>query len=379
MSALRIAIVGAGVTGLAVAWHALDRRLGEVVLLERESVGAGASGVQPGGVRQQWGTRVNCLMARDSLRFYLELGERLGSGIDPGFRACGYLFLAHSAAELDALARNVELQRSLGIPAVVLAPADAAAVAPALDPRLVAGAAYCPEDGYFDRPQAVLEAFADAVRRRGGELRRTEVRSLAPAGAGWRLELGDGERLAADAAVVANGWEAPRLLAGLGVDLPIRREDRHVFLSEPITQRLLEPLVASPARRFAAKQLADGRLLASDLAAEGDPEEHRERWRRRVKENVSELLPLLELVALPLLVGGPYDVTPDHQAALGAISGWPGLYVAAGFSGHGFMVAPETGRAVAALLGGEAVDPHVAELAPDRFDRGELVPEPQIV
>jgi sarcosine oxidase, subunit beta len=376
---VRVAVVGAGVTGLSVAWHVLARGLGDVVVLERESVGAGASGVQPGGVRQQWGTRVNCLMARDSLRFYRALGERLGTGVDPGFRAVGYLFLAHTHDQLQRLGCNVDLQRSLGIPSELIPPAAAAAVAPALDPDRIVGAAYCPEDGYFDRPQAVLEALAQAVAREGGEIRRAGVHALRPAHGGWALELAGAGTLAADAAVVAAGWETPRLLDPLGARLPIRRVDRHLFLSEPLAERLLEPLVVSPERHFAAKQLADGRLLASDLAAEGDPTTDGERWRRAVRANVEELLPLLQYVALPLLVGGPYDVTPDHQAIVGEVRGLRRLYVAAGFSGHGFMVAPETGRAIASLLAGEAVEPHVAELAPDRFARGRLVPEPQIV
>ena len=63
-----MAVVGAGITGLAVARELRERGV-EALVLERSGVGAGASGVQPGGVRQQWGTRVNCLLARDSLAF----------------------------------------------------------------------------------------------------------------------------------------------------------------------------------------------------------------------------------------------------------------------------------------------------------------------
>lgn len=379
MSGDRIVVVGAGVVGLFAAWHALERGLGEVVVLERDSVGAGASGVQPGGVRQQWGTRVNCLMARDSLAFYRELDERLGTDVGARFRPCGYLFLAHAPDQLERLARNVELQRRLGIPSRLVDAAGAAQLVPALDPERIAGAAYCGEDGYFDRPQAVLEALAQAVSRRGGVLRRAEARGLRPDGEGWAVALRDGESLVADAVVVAAAWESAGLLAPLGVELPIRPEQRYLFLSEPVPERLLEPLVISAERRFAAKQLADGRLLASDLAAGGDPAAERESWRRRVRTQVEELLPVLQYVPLPLLVEGSYDVTPDHQAIVGAIEGVHRLHVAAGFSGHGFMVAPEAGRAIAALLAGEPVEQHVAALDPGRFARGELVPEPQIV
>ena len=90
--------MGAGVTGLLVA-HEL-RRLGvdSVTVYERSGIAAGASGVQPGGIRQQWGTAVNCLLARESLAFYREARVRLEMRVDPRFQACGYLFLAHSPA-----------------------------------------------------------------------------------------------------------------------------------------------------------------------------------------------------------------------------------------------------------------------------------------
>jgi sarcosine oxidase subunit beta len=149
--------------------------------------------------------------------------------------------------------------------------------------------------------------------------------------------------------------------------------------ADAIAERLLEPLVVSTERGFAAKQLGDGRLLASDLRATGDPQRHREAWRARIRTAVADLLPRLELVPLPLLVEGFYDVTPDHQPALGAVPGADGLYVAAGFSGHGFMVAPAVGRLLAAVVAGEEPDELVAALSPSRFEEGRLCPEAEVV
>src|SRR5262245_9919271 len=90
-----VAVVGAGITGLSVALHLLSNGSPGVRVYERAGVGAGASGVQPGGVRQQWGTAVNCRLARESAAFYCELGEHLCVASAPTLRACGYVFLAH--------------------------------------------------------------------------------------------------------------------------------------------------------------------------------------------------------------------------------------------------------------------------------------------
>jgi glycine/D-amino acid oxidase-like deaminating enzyme len=370
----RVAIVGAGITGLSIAWHLAERGERSTVVYERAGVGAGASGVQPGGVRQQWGTRVSCLLARESSGFYGELGERLDPRVDPGFRACGYVFLAHSEPALEQLAANVRLQNELGIPSRLLSASEVADVVPGLDSDAVLGASFCAEDGYFDRPQSVVEAFAEGAVRSDVRIERADVVALRPGRAGWRLAFANGEEAEAERVVVAAGYDTPAL-----VDLPIRKEARYVFYSEPVAERLLEPLVVSAELGFAAKQLGDGRLLASDLRAAGDRETEREHWRARIRAAVARLLPRLELVPLPLLVEGFYDVTPDHQPALGTVPGREGLFVAAGFSGHGFMIAPAVGRLIAGLVLGDDLDELLAELAPDRFERGMLRPEPQVV
>jgi sarcosine oxidase subunit beta len=331
-----VAVVGAGVVGLSIAFH-LAERGASVVVYERTGIGAGASGVQPGGVRRQWGTRVNCLLAAESFRWYADARSRLRMRVDPRFRACGYLFLAHSEEAVARLRANVELQNGLGVPSRIVAPAEAAKLVPDLQPEGLAGGAWCAEDGYFDRPQAIVEALGALA-----EVRIQEVRSLAD--------------LQADVVVVAAGVDTPRLLP----ELPIRPEPRVLNFSDPIRERLLEPLVVSAERSCAAKQLTDGRLLAS-----GD------------RKALGELLPRLVHVELPHRVEGIYDTTPDHQAILGRVR--DRVWVAAGFSGHGFMQAPAVGRILAeAILDGRE-DEALRVLDARRFAEGRLLPEPQIV
>jgi glycine/D-amino acid oxidase-like deaminating enzyme len=359
-----VVVVGAGVVGLSIAHH-LSQRGASVTVFDRAGIGAGASGVQPGGVRQQWGTRVNCLLARESMHFYARARELLRMRVDPGFQACGYLFLAHSESALARMRENVTLQNELDIPSQILAPAEAAELVPGLDIAGVVGGAWCAEDGYFDRPQSVVEAFGAQADVQIGEVLGVRDEGV--------VRLASGGELHADAVVIAAGVDTPRLLP----ELPIRPEARYLFFSDSIRERLLEPLVVSPERRFAAKQLGDGRLLASDLSALGDPEVELADWRANVRSAFEELLPQLVFVALPSLVEGFYDVTPDHQAILGRVR--DRVWVAAGFSGHGFMLAPAVGRIIAESVLGEREDAVLSVLDAGRFDEGRLVPEPQIV
>jgi len=339
-----VAVVGAGIVGLSIALH-LAERGASVRVFDRAGIGAGASGVQPGGVRQQWGTRVNCLLARESMTFYAQVVERLQMRLDPGFRKCGYLFLAHSETALATLRIKVALQDSLGISSRIVSPDEAAELVPELDTTTVAGASWSDEDGYFDRPQAIVEAL--------GALADVQIADVASP-----------DDVSADAVVVAAGADTPQLLP----ELPITAESRHLFFSDPIRERLLEPLVISAERGFAAKQLADGRLLASDLRAGS---------RANVRRGFEELLPRLVYVALPRVVEGSYDVTPDHQAILGRVR--ERVWVAAGFSGHGFMMAPAVGRIIAESVLDDGEDETLSVLDAARFGEGRLVPEPQVI
>jgi sarcosine oxidase subunit beta len=355
-----VVVVGAGITGLATSFSLRARGV-ETLVLERTGVGAGASGVQPGGVRQQWGTRVNCLLARESHAFYSDLDDRLGRHTGARLDPCGYLFLAHGDEMLAELRVHVALQNELGIASAILAPAELEELVPGLDVSTVAGAAWNGEDGYVDRPQAAVEAFAALAT-----VEPAEVTGVVRDGRAWRVETTTGARRAKNV-VVAAGWETRELV---DAPLPIEPEARHLYLSDPLRERLLEPLVVSAEQRVAAKQLANGRVLASDLGATDTVDTA---WRARL----ADLLPILSYVTYPVVASGVYDLTPDRQPIVGEID--DGLWVAAGFSGHGFMLAPAIGSRLAAAVAGESQDDLLEPFAPDRFARGDLEPERRLV
>ncbi|MDX6580389.1 MAG: hypothetical protein QOJ47_1938 [Gaiellales bacterium] len=362
-------VVGAGITGLSIALHLAEQGMAPLVI-EREGVAAGATGLQPGGVRQQFSTRVNCVLGRESLQVYRALAERLGVPVAATFDACGYLFLAHGTERVEQLRATVALQNELGIASRMVTPAEAAEIVPGLLVERVLGGAFCSEDGYFDRPRAVVQAFAEAARARGARTQIATVRRIERDGGGFRVTLGD-TSVWAERVVVAAGVDTPALLPEL--DLPIESAEKHLFYSDPLPDGLLRPLVVSAERAFAAKQLADGRLLASDLVAVGDPASARAGWLLHVQEVIDELLPELAQIELPTVVSGPYDATPDSQPIVDAVGPDDGLFVAAGFSGHGFMLAPAIGRRVAGLVLGQHPDPDLASFSLARFS-GERPP-----
>ena len=252
---------------------------------------------------------------------------------------------------------------------------------PGLDPSSLTGAAWCRTDGYFDKPQARRRSVRRG-RLAGGRRardRRGDGRSRATA-TGWRLHIDAGERPRRSTSSSPPGYDSPPLLAPLGIDLPIVKEQRFLFLSRPVRERLLEPLLVSAERRFAAKQLANGRVLASDLRANGDPVREQEAWRRTVREGIEELTPMLSYVAFDLLdrrllrhdARPRRDSRPRRRAS--RASGSPPASAATASCSR-----PRSGDALAAWIAGDDPGEPAASLMLDRFESGSLELETQVV
>lgn len=375
-----VAVVGGGIVGLSTALALAEEHAGRIVVFERSGVNAGASGVQPGGVRQQWSTRLNVALAQESLAELKALPDRIPEFAEQlRFTACGYVFAASSSETLAGLTRSVELQNALRVRSQLLTTDQLVDLVPGLDGSRIVGGSACPDDGYFDHAQGVVEAVAAGARRAGAGLEVVDVERLELRSGGWILHMRDGRSVNAGTVVVAAHIDTAALLRPLGVELPLEAEDRFLFFSEPIRERLVEPLFVAVDWHFAAKHLANGRVLASDLTAAGDPEDGVDTWRKSMRHTIEHLLPILSYVEFPVLARGLYDMTPDAQPIVGPVPGLEGLWVATGFNGRGFMLAPAVGRRLARQIVHGREDDLLAELRLERFEHAVAEVEGQVV
>ena len=340
----RIVIAGAGAVGASIAYHLALLGAGDVVLAERDTVAAGATGKAMGGFRQQFSSEAEVRLAQESGKLFRELGS-------PFFEAVGYMFLATSDDGWERLRARAEMQRGLGVPVEEVDPSRVRG----LHTDDAAGAVACWEDGVAE-PAAVT---AELVRR-AGEL-GVDVRE--------RTEARD---VPGDVLVVACGAASTELVPGLPVrplcrqladvgpvadlprDLPMTIEDETTFhfRRRGDTLRLA---MTEPQPRWTSDEVVDEEIVAD--------------WRRRLAYRYPPAAgaPVVRAWA------GLYDMTPDAHPLIGWTS--DGVYVACGFSGHGFMQAPAVGNAVAhELLQREAP----IDLAPYRLARfadGAVFPE----
>jgi sarcosine oxidase subunit beta len=368
-----IVIVGGGLMGLSTAWH-LRRAdsTAHVTVLERTQPGAAASGASAAGVRVMGRDPAERALALASLARWPGLSRELQG--ETGYRRGGGLRVAFDAQAWEQARGWVAEQRADGVPVEAIDAASALQLAPGLAPG-VHGAVFCAMDGQAEAMPTV-QAFAAAAGRLGA---RVEVGLGARAleierGRVVAVTRSDGTRQACDVAVVAAGVWTAGLLAPLGVRLPIETRALQMLLTEP-APAALDPVIGAFGRTLSLKQLETGAYLIGG-GWPADIEDHASNvWTLRddsVQASLAvarEVHPPTGRSALARGWAGLEAFMPDDLPVLGPVPSVDGVFVAAGFSGHGFALAPAVGDVLARLaLGQDARADLWRGLRLERFD-----------
>lgn len=363
-----VVVIGSGCIGAAVAYHLGRRGVNGVVVVEREiQSGAGSTGKCAGGIRQQFSSPVNVQMAHLSVKYFERFAEEMDTG--ETFWQVGYLFLLSDEAQWAAFQAQAAMQRSLGVPTQVLSPAEVLAIVPELDLEGVLGATFCPTDGLGD-PHMITHGFESRARALGARfLFGAEATGLLMDGArvtGVRTSQGD---IATPMVVNAAGAYAAQVAAWANVDLPVLPFRRHCFTTAPLPfVRDTLPMIVDMKSGVYMHRESGGLLMGRADKAEPSSFDQSVNWDflEHVVEPAMARLPALEAAEVTNAWAGLYETTPDHNAILGPPDGTPGLMLANGFSGHGFMMAPGVGQLVAEWI----VDGRPSlDLSPLRLER----------
>ena len=372
-----VAIVGAGVIGLACG-RELARAGASVTILEAsEAPAMGSSARANGGVRAQFGTAPNIAFSLFSIAAYEAMHA---AGDDIGWHQTGYLLLAGEDAE-RGLHAGFELQRTLGVDVEWLDPAGVTAIAPMVRADGLRAATFHARDGFLD-PAGVCAALARDAAAAGAMVRTNAVvDAIERQGAGLLVRHGNGVTQAG-AVVNAAGADARAVARTGGSDVPVEPVRRNLaHMLDPGGGETLTPmLVDLDTGVLARREPAGGWILAYSNPA--DPPGRDTRVDPRFLEDLAERLPnrlpfLLELPIDPARCwAGLYPETPDHHAIVGADAAVSGLFHCVGFGGHGVMHAPAAGRAIAELVTRGACETFdLRPLRPERFAEGDLVVE----
>ena len=366
-------VIGGGLIGLASAWRAAERGL-SVLVLERDEPGAGASGVAAGMLAPvtevEFGERALLDLGLASRElwpaFAAELEER--SGRPTHFRETGALVVAADRDDAGELRRLHDFQGRLGLESEWLTPRECRRLEPGLAPR-VAGGVLAHSEAQAD-PYAVNLALAAAFEHAGGELvcgaevSAVETEHDRVSG----VALAGGTRVCAGRVVVAAGpWSAALDPAGAG---PPVRPVKGQILELRVRPGMPEPIERIVrGRRCYLVPRGDGRVvLGGTVEEQGFDTTLTAGGVHRLLEAAWELVPEVEEMELVHARARLRPGTPDNAPLIGSGS-LEGLVWATGHHRNGVLLAPVTGRAVAALLAGEAPGDELAAFAPARFEK----------
>lgn len=374
-----VVIIGGGIQGCATAYNLAKMGCRDVVVLEKNTIASGSTGRCAAGIRAQWGTEMNCRLGIASIEIFENLSEELG--MDVGLHQGGYLMIAYRESEFEQLKKNVKLQNSLGIRSRIVSEDEAKELCPFLNTDGVVGFTFHHRDGHAD-PLLTTFAYAEAARRLGVEIYSfTEAIGIDVKGGQIKGVMTNKGYISTKVVVNCAGPYAKEVAAMVGVDIPIYPERHEILVTEPI-ERVSKPMLMSFSGNFYIQQRPHGSFIMGY-----GPKEHSKShalnstwlFLEEMAKKFVRLLPALSGLRVVRQWAGSYEMSPDAQPILGEIDEVEGFYISAGFSGHGFMFGPITGKLLAELiLTGESSIP-VEMLNYRRFESGNLIREPAVV
>ena len=385
MKSADVIIIGGGIVGSSIAYQLTEAGCRSVLVIEREThQGKGSTGKSMGGVRAQFATPVNIRMSLFSIPFFAAFDEVMGH--PSGYRPQGYLFVATKQSHLDYLAENYRQQVAAGLKEVrLLNASEVSHFAPELRSDDILGGSFCATDGFVD-PHSVMTGFMLKAMERGVELLRdTEVTGIRRDAAGvCGVETAQGFLSSRTVVNAAGAW-AGKLARLAGVDLPVEPLRRMLVPTEPFEKvSHASPMVVDMSTGFHYRPEGRGLLLAWN-----DPQETTgfklnfdHGFIEKVLTRGVDRLPCLEEAEVnpKRAWAGLYEMTPDHHPVLGEVKELPGFFLANGFSGHGVMHSPATGRILADLIVKGSCDlVDTSLLGFDRFASGRLLHETAVL
>jgi sarcosine oxidase subunit beta len=383
-----VVVIGAGIMGLAIAYHLARLGTQNVRVLDKGYLCGGASGRNGGGVRAQWSSEANVRLMQESIRLCREFANEMK--INVWFRQGGYLFLARSEEVRRSLEKSVEVQNGCGLGTRMLSPKEAKKIVPELDASALVAASYNPDDGVVF-PWPFVWGFAQAANKLGVKVQTfTEVVGFRTQGSRIEAVLtqpaagargGEAGAIQTSRVVNAAGAWSPEIAKMLGVHLPNKPHRHEICSTEPL-KPWLKPLVADLEGGLYFSQSTRGEIvggIGQERVPPGLNQESSHAFLGRYADALTRACPVLGRVKVLRQWAGCYDLTPDHNPIVGPVDEVEGFFQASGFMGHGFMMAPIVGKLIAQYMVEEVPLPMFERWNLRRFREGKLLSESMII
>ncbi len=376
-----VVVIGAGCIGTSIAYALARRGVSDVMVIDREPyAGSGSTAKAAGGIRAQFSTPANVRVSMLAIEHYRRFAEEMGT--TPVYFPVGYLFLLADPDRWVAFQNQADMQRNLGLDTRTLSVDEIQALVPELHVEDLVGGTFCPSDG-LGLPHEVTQAYVQQGRRLGVTYEfDCPAIGLEMVGGKVAGVLTPGGTIATPLVINAAGPHAAEVARWAGFDLPVRPIRRHCFTTHPLAfARESLPMIVDMKSGVYMHRESGGVLLGLSNSDEPEGFNSSVNWDflPRVVEPAIHRLPALASAEIANGWAGLYETTPDHNAVIGVPVTAPGLMLANGFSGHGFMHAPAVGQLVAEWIVDGAPSLDLEPFRPERFAENETVVETNVI
>ncbi|MCI4436098.1 MAG: FAD-binding oxidoreductase [Ignisphaera sp.] len=379
---MKVVIVGGGISGLFIAYELAKRGVKDVTVIEQSYLGSGASFRNVGCFRASFTSEEHVALMKKSIELWLGYREELGIELEQS----GYLWIARRHETVESFRKLSMFHNSLGVPTKVLSADEVLEIQPGLNKNLVAGALFDPIAGRMPILKNIVKLYL-RVRNLGVKF-LFYTKALRLKASNYKVHAVETSRGVIDGEVfiiAAGGRGSRELLSTVGVKAPIIDETRYAVISEPYARFIRTAIIIdwdTPGAPYVTQTDHGGIIFARNIPEEPEVPiiSHKMDSIGLLVKPLIELIPVLRYVNLVRSWIGYYDTTPDHHPIYGPVKPYENLFIAAGFSGHGVMMAPITGTVIADwVLNGRPSTPIAERLMLERFEKGRLIKELAVV
>lgn len=369
-------IIGGGVIGASIASHLAKKGFGKICVIDKGTPGSGSTGKATGGYRAQFGSEINIKLSLLSKKKLFSFQDE--TGIDPGYKPFGYLFLAQNEVELAKLKDANTMQKKCGVDDAVLVTSDEIkSLNPYIDYSNIIGGTFCQSDGFIT-PMNLLKGYNDSAKMIGAEfIYNSGVTSLEVKNGIISTVNTLNESYTAGIVINAAGAWAGIIgkMAGTGIPVtPLKRQVCRILEENTIPENT--PMTIWVDNSFHLR-MRDNHLI---LLMPSPPEDNDDltpenSWLSKVFSTANERMPMTRNCHIDYSASwaGLYEITPDEHILLGLAPGFSNFYLACGSSGHGVMHSPAIGQLLSEMITGEAAAIDVSSLSPNRFNEGKPI------
>lgn len=368
-----VLIVGAGINGVLTALFLHDNGVRDLVVIDKNYPGSGGTFRCATGIRVSFTSYEHVEAMKRSIELWKTLSDRFRFE----YRRDGYLWLITREEDYQTFRKIVDFHRSLGVPTRIIGVEEVKEIVPSISINGLLAGVYDPLAGKADNFASLINILSYLSRSGVSIHYPCEAKRMVASGSRVKLVETNRGLIEAEKIVITAGWDSPALLSTIGVEAPVENVPKHALITEAF-RYTIKPLIIDWSKSSYLVQVFHGNILIGAEVESKPGEEARNIieypyvamsiWRK--------WFPWLSNVSVLRYWTGYYDVTPDHHPIVGPIDDYENVYLAIGFSGHGFMMAPAVAEALTQYIIEGRVKLNVFNnLRLDRFKKGKLIRE----